>query len=155
MHLSRRLVAPLLLILTGLLAGCGASAASGGKTTLTIWCSTDDPVERVWSQHLARQFEASHPNVRVKLDALSFEDINTKLQLALAAGDPPDVAYVTPRGPGIPAYLGAHRLLDLRTAARQRGWADALRPGLLSAYNAPFVLYGAPKRSVMAVPTTL
>jgi raffinose/stachyose/melibiose transport system substrate-binding protein len=138
------------------LAGCGSSGTTGSKTaTLTVWYSTDDPVERIWSHQLAQQFEAAHPTVQVRFNALSFEDINTKLQLALNAGSPPDLAYVTPRGPGIPAYLRAHQLRDLTAAARSAGWARALRSGLLAAYNQPFVHYGAPAGHVMAVPTAL
>jgi raffinose/stachyose/melibiose transport system substrate-binding protein len=147
--------AALSLLLLPFVAGCGGSGSTGGVLTLRVWYSTDDPVERGWSQTLARQYSRSHPHVRVALSDFSFEDMNTKLQLALTSGTPPDVAYVTPRGPGIPAYLAAHRLFNLSAAAQQRGWSAALRPGLLSSYNAPFALYGAPKGSVMAVPTTL
>jgi multiple sugar transport system substrate-binding protein len=109
-HASRlsRVVAGLLgLVLC--LGGCGVkNQGSGAATTLSVWYSTDDPVERAWSQQLARRFERSHPDIRIQLTDYSFEDMNTKLQLALSAGNPPDLAYVTPRGPGIPAYVGAH-----------------------------------------------
>jgi raffinose/stachyose/melibiose transport system substrate-binding protein len=91
----------------------------------------------------------------VDLVDYSFEDLNTKLQLALSAGDPPDLAYVTPRGPGIPAYVGAHRLRDLTSLARSHGWASKLQPGLLAAYNQPFAFFGARAGHVVAVPTSL
>lgn len=143
-----------LLVLAFALGGCGTRTGATG-TTLRIWYSTDDPVERVWSQQLARRFEARHPGTRVDLADYSFEDLNTKLQLALAAGDPPDLAYVTPRGPGIPAYVGAHLLLDLSAAARDRHWAQKLRPGLLAGYNHPFGFEGAKRGSVVGVPMSL
>lgn len=142
----------LLLIFVLPLAGCASSA--GGRV-LHIWYSTDDPVERSWAPQLARAFEASHPGVHVQLSVYSFEDLNTKLQLALSAGDPPDLAYVTPRGPGIPAYIGAHRLRDLSGAARGGHWAAKLRPGLLAQYNEPFSFLGARPGEVVAVPTAL
>jgi raffinose/stachyose/melibiose transport system substrate-binding protein len=143
-----------LVLATIALTGCGVSTSSA-TTTLRVWYSTDDPVERIWAQNLATTYRHAHPHVAVKLTVYSFEDINTKLQLALQAGDPPDVAYVTPRGPGIPAYLHAHRLLNLASAATARDWAGRLRPGLLTSYNAPFPHYGAPPNAVMAVPTSL
>jgi raffinose/stachyose/melibiose transport system substrate-binding protein len=145
----------LAILLLPLLAACGTSAGASGPVTLRIWYSTDDPVERAWSQGLATAFERSHPDIRVDLVDYSFEDLNTKLQLALSAGDPPDLAYVTPRGPGIPAYIGAHKLRDLSAPARTMAWASKLRPGLLAAYNRPFAGYGAPAGHVMAVPTAL
>jgi raffinose/stachyose/melibiose transport system substrate-binding protein len=141
-----------------LLGGCalpGGGSAASGVSVLRIWYSTDDPVERVWSQQLAQRFQASHPKVRVRLTDYTFEDLNTKLQLALSAGDPPDLAYVTPRGPGIPAFVAAHRLRDLTVAARAHHWASRLLPELLASYNRPFSFLGAGRGSVMAVPTSL
>ncbi|HEX6506513.1 MAG TPA: extracellular solute-binding protein, partial [Chloroflexota bacterium] len=146
--------AAILCLATLLLTGCGGNAGASTRT-LRVWYSTDDPVERAWSQQLARRYEALHPGIQVMLRDYSFEELNTKLQLALSAGDPPDLAYVTPRGPGIPAYVAAHRLRDLTGAARTHRWASELRTGLLTAYNRPFAFYGAPAGSVVAVPTSL
>jgi raffinose/stachyose/melibiose transport system substrate-binding protein len=137
------------------LAGCGAQRAASQSTTLTVWYSTDDPVERAWAHTLMQRFQASHPQVHVRFTPYSFEDMNTKLQLAMKAGNPPDLAYVTPRGPGIPVYLGAHQLRDLTAAARSHGWAARLRPGLLASYNHAFGFMGAPKGHTMAVPTAV
>jgi raffinose/stachyose/melibiose transport system substrate-binding protein len=147
-------LAACLLLLSTAITGCAGSSPTSTHT-LQIWYSTDDPVERVWSEQLARRYEHLHPGVLVNLRDYSFEDLNTKLQLALAAGDPPDLAYVTPRGPGIPAYIAAHRLRDLSGPARANGWAGKLRPGLLAAYNAPFQYFGAARGSITAVPTSL
>ncbi|MGI8826381.1 MAG: ABC transporter substrate-binding protein [Chloroflexota bacterium] len=156
LHPPRRFLIPvvLLCLLLPLFGGCGQSAGATG-TTLSIWYGTDDPVERVWSQQLARRFQSAHPTIHVTLQDLSFEDINTKLQLVLSAGDPPDLAYTTPRGPGIPAYVHAHRLLDLTSAADAHRWSERLRPGLLAQYNQPFAYIGARPSSVVAVPTAL
>ncbi|HZU13648.1 MAG TPA: extracellular solute-binding protein [Chloroflexota bacterium] len=136
-----------------LLAGCGTNA--GASNELRIWYATDDPAERVWAQTLAQRFEATHPQVHVALTAYSFEDLNTKLQLSLDAGNPPDLAYVTPRGPGIPLYVQQHRLRDLTDVARRYGWASRLRPGVLAQYNAPFDKLGLSPHHVVAVPDAL
>ncbi len=144
------------------LAACGSTAAGPGPTgsakpttTLRVWYSTDDPAERDWSQQLGRRYEASHPGVRVQFSVYSFEDLNTKLQLALSAGTPPDAVYVTPRGPGIPVYVANHQLRDLTSYARVGHWAAHLQPGLLAQYNQPFSYLGAPRGHIVAVPTTL
>src|SRR5437868_3430912 len=93
MRLALRLAA-LSLLLLPLVSGCTGSAATGGAVSLRVWYSTDDPVEGAWSQTLARQYNRAHTHVQVALSDYSFEDMNTKLQLALTAGRPPDVAYV-------------------------------------------------------------
>lgn len=146
---------PFVVVLTALLLLSGCGRAAGASHQLRIWYSTDDPAERAWAGDLARRFEAGHPQVHVALTAYSFEDLNTKLQLSLAAGDPPDLAYVTPRGPGIPLYVQQHRLRDLTAVARRAGWASRLRPGVLAAYNAPFQKLGLPRGHVVAVPDAL
>lgn len=149
------------LLLAGLIfpllaSGCGALAGSGSTThALRVWYGTDDPVEREWAPDLARRFEQMHPGSVVQLSVYSFEDLNTKLQLALSAGDPPDLAYVTPRGPGIPAYVGAHRLRNLTAASHAGGWSRRLRTGLLNSYNEPFSYFGAKHGQIMAVPMGL
>ncbi|MGH2444052.1 MAG: ABC transporter substrate-binding protein [Chloroflexota bacterium] len=142
------------LLLTGVLAGCGAHPAAHGST-LTVWYSTDDPVERAWSQQIAQHFQSAHPGIQVRFNVLSFEDMNTKLQLALSGGTPPDLAYVTPRGPGIPAYVGHGKLRNLSRYAQAYGWAAKLRPGLLASYNRPFSFYGARQGTVVAVPMAM
>jgi raffinose/stachyose/melibiose transport system substrate-binding protein len=138
-----------------LAAACGAQSGSTSGSPLRIWYSTDDATERGWAQTLARRYEAAHPGTAVQLTVYSFEDMNTKLQRALAAGKPPDLAYVTPRGPGIPAYLASGQLRDLTTDASAHNWAARLQPGLLAAYNRPFGFEGAKAGHIMAVPTSL
>src|SRR5436305_11792652 len=69
----------ILIVLGAALAACGPQNRGASGTTLRIWYSTDDPVERSWSQDLARRFERSHPHIRVQLTDYSFEDLNTKL----------------------------------------------------------------------------
>lgn len=145
------------IVLAGLLlSGCGTAGPTGSSgRTLRIWYGTDDPVERAWSQQLAHAFQQTHSAVQVQLVDYSFADLNTKLQLALAAGNPPDLAYVTPRGPGIPVYVQAHRLRDLTTDARIHSWSSRLQPGLLAAYNQAFAFYGGKPGHIVAVPTSL
>lgn len=150
-----RLLVLALLALVLPLSGCGTQSAASGASPLRIWYSTDDPVERHWIQELVRLFDKAHPTVPVRLTVYSFEDINTKLQLALSAGNPPDLAYVTPRGPGIPVYVQNHQLRDLTVAARTYHWATRLRPGLLAQYNAPFAFLGGRRGHVVAVPMAL
>ncbi len=133
------------LAIAGLIMGLSAVVPSGSitaasqhaaaATALRIWYGTDDPTERPWALELARRFSASHPSVHVVLTTYGLDDLNDKMQLAMGSGHPPDLVYTTPRGPGLPAYIRAGQLRDLTTAARQGGWASALRPGLLDSYN--------------------
>ena len=132
-----------LLVILGGAVGCAglSSANAPSKSSLKVWYATDDPVERAWSLRLARLFERRHPNVKVDLTPYALEDFNPKMQLALTSGNPPDLAYATPRACGIPVYVQAGKLLNLTQYAKTYHWARILRPGLLADYNAPFTLY--------------
>jgi raffinose/stachyose/melibiose transport system substrate-binding protein len=126
-------------LLAGAVTGGGAlrahTVAAATATTLRIWYGTEDATEVPWAHQLAQRFMAQQRSVHVTLTTYNLDDLNNKMQLALSAGTPPDLVYTTPRGPGLPAYLRAGKLLDLTSVARQRGWAAQLRPGLLAEYN--------------------
>ena len=64
---------------------------------------------------------------------------------ALGAGDPPDLAYATPRTCGIPKYVQDHKLVDLTKWARRDHWGTKLRPGMLQDYNSPFAIFASQK----------
>jgi len=104
-------------------------------TELRVWYGTDDPDEGALARTLAQHYSTAHPAVHVALTPYNLSDLNGKMQLALAAGSPPDLVYTTPRGPGLPAYVRAGKLRDLSADARRLGWANRLRPGLLDTYN--------------------
>ena len=112
-----------------------ADRQAHASTTLRIWYAADDPTEGPVIQALANTFQAAHPGVKVSLSTYSLDDMNDKMQLAFSSGDTPDLIYTTPRGPGLPTYVRAGKLLDLTAAAGRDDWASMLRPGLLSSYN--------------------
>ncbi|HWE62518.1 MAG TPA: extracellular solute-binding protein [Chloroflexota bacterium] len=154
--LRARLLAALLI---GAAACVGVPTAppAHAATSLRIWYATDDPTEAPVIQNLVMAFQAAHAGVKVSLTTYGLDDMNAKMQLALSSGNTPDLIYTTPRGPGLPTYVRADKLLDLSAAARRDGWATSLRPGLLSSYNdlltptanAAGHVYGAP--SMMAI----
>lgn len=118
-----------------------ASAASA--QTLRIWYGSDDPTEPAWVTGLVQQFRAQHRGLTVQFSFYSLDDMNDKAQLALGSGNPPDLLYTVPRGPGLPAYVHAGKLRDLAAEARAHGWAQELRPGLLASYNGTLAANGS------------
>ncbi len=137
-----------------MLTAC-SSASPAKTTTLRIWYGTDDPTEAPLARSLAVRFQAERPEVVVKLTTYNLDDINDKLDLAMGAGSPPDLVYTTPRGPGLPAYVAAHKLLDLTAAAKAYGWAADLPTGMLASYNDLLTSTGAAHGHVYAAPSIL
>jgi len=144
-------------VVTGLsaLPARPATAAQHAQTTLRVWYASDDPTETPLAQALGRSFQQTHPGVTVLVSTYGLDDMNTKLQLALGSGNPPDLIYTTPRGPGLPIYVHAHKLLDLTAAAQKNGWAASLRPGLLAQYNDSITRTGNASGHVFAAPYVL
>ncbi|QSO51155.1 carbohydrate ABC transporter substrate-binding protein [Alicyclobacillus curvatus] len=86
------------LVVTGMLSGCGSaasggntSASSGGKTTITYW-SMWNPGEpqQVVLQDEINAFEKSHPNIQVQVEWDGRQVLN-KVERAISAGNPPDL----------------------------------------------------------------
>src|ERR1035437_9958393 len=74
-------------------AGASSAATARASTTLAIWYGTDDPAEGPLAQSLAAHFERSQSGTHVSMSVYGLDDIITKLQLAMAAGSPPDLVY--------------------------------------------------------------
>ncbi len=136
-------------------AGTANASTVRSSTTLRVWYASDDPTETPLAQSLARAFEQAHPGVTVALSTYGLDDMNAKMLLALGSGSPPDLIYTTPRGPGLPTYVHAGRLLNLSAAAQKDGWAAGLRPGLLTQYNDLLTRTGQAHGHVFAAPYVL
>jgi raffinose/stachyose/melibiose transport system substrate-binding protein len=158
--LIRRVLAGALLIAPVFLApatGRVLARPATSSSTLRIWYGSDDPTEQTWANGLAQQFAAAHPEIKVQFSFYDLDDMADKTRLALNTNNPPDLIYSTPRGPGLPSYLQAGKLLDLTAEATKRDWARQLRPGLLAGYNTVLDANGTAKAAdhIYAVPSML
>lgn len=78
-------------------AACGSSSGgSSGTTQLTIWSCTG-----CWGTDfpsVLRQFEASHPKIKISTRAIPFASYDTVLSEAFASGSGPDVVWINTSG---------------------------------------------------------
>ena len=150
---SPRLGIPVLLALVTacalLAAGCGggsSSSTSKGKQTIVVW--------QFWSgfaaglsplQHkLDAEFEARYPQYKVQDVPISFTQMGTKLQAAIAAGAGPNVVSVFPGVAGSAYRNGLIPLQSYLTAADRGQWRlvnNAAGPGG-NVYAIPWSEYG-------------
>lgn len=71
-------------------SGAAPGTPSGEAVTLKFWAyegQTD------WLPVLEKAFEESHPNIQIEITNIPESDYGTKLQTAVAAGSPPDIAF--------------------------------------------------------------
>src|SRR6476619_65499 len=150
----RRAAAVALPLAAGLLlAACGGSSGSssnGGKEPQTI-TFTYAPANAQDTSYevLAKDYEAAHPGVTIKLNKINAEAVNTTLTTQMQAGNGPDVMALT-GGSGQAATVGqfakAGLLLELTDPSFNTDVPSAEQTGYT--YNGK--LYGVPSSTAVA-----
>ncbi len=135
------------------LAGCGSASATKAPTTQTsnhitiTWLSHDSSATESLKEHEAKEFEALHPNVTVKLITPESGLVFAKYETLVGGGQAPDVyemsftygAQLLSDGALDPVNYGAMGVSNYSQLARQ------YIPGILSAYEYHGELYGIPQ----------
>ncbi len=121
-----------------------AAAPESGTVTLTVSGWTSTPAEDNLVQQNLKNFEASHPNIKINWQPIP-GDYATKMRANVASGTVPDVFYLQPAMSS--SYISAGKLLNLSPyMARDHVNASDYYPSLLS----PFIctngsVFGLPK----------
>ena len=135
--LRRPAAAVAAIALLAALTACGSdgddgSAASGGDggdgpVELTFWTHTHPPMIDL-NKELIREYEAKHPNVKIKYEQIPNTEFNTKMLTALSNGSGPDIINMDDsaiRGEYIPKSL----LAPIDPAAFGKGSAEEIESG--------------------------
>ncbi|PZG01791.1 ABC transporter substrate-binding protein [Micromonospora deserti] len=112
------------------LTGCGGDDSSGGKT-LTLWHyeGPDSAMGVAWSEAI-KEFEATHPGVKVKFEEKGFEQIQKTAPMVLNSRDAPDILEYN-KGNATTGLLSKQGLLtDMSDEVAKRGWDKMLSPSL-------------------------
>ena len=92
-----------LIIVALLLSACGAPATEAppeepveepaeAEPVEVIWYVRTEEAEQPWEQEVViPDFESKHPNIKINLTIVPWDDFDTKMQTMIAAGTPPDV----------------------------------------------------------------
>ncbi|MFD9326618.1 extracellular solute-binding protein [Streptomyces sp. NPDC060065] len=143
--LSRRgLLAASAATATGLaLSGCGSSDEGGGsgKTTVEWWnITTTEPAKKLWAER-AREFEAAHPDVKIKIVTLENEAYKSKMTALTTSGKLPDI-YHTWGGGVLKQQVDAGLVEDLTD--KVSSWTKDFVPAALAAYEFEDRSYAVP-----------
>lgn len=119
-------------------AGADTAAPSGEQTDLVLMGWSSSPAENTRLQEIVDNFNTANPDLNVTLSQVP--DYDTKLQVSLAGGSPPDVFYVD-----------SFKFNDLQTAGALEPLGDKIDdaadfyPNLAAAFTADDTLYCPPK----------
>ncbi|MEP7344939.1 MAG: sugar ABC transporter substrate-binding protein [Gemmatimonadaceae bacterium] len=134
----RRLVAALLL--AGIGGACGG-AASDKRVVLTFWAFGR---EGEMVAELTRDFERTHPNVRVVVQQIPWRAAHEKLLTAFVGETLPDIAQLGNTWIAEFAALGALTPLDSLLAQSGALRAESFFPGIWATNVVDSVVYGIP-----------
>lgn len=85
------------LLAASVLVATGAWSARAEDATLTVWShEADEPAKVAFREQAARDLEAAHPGLHVKITWYEKGGLDAALKTALPAGQGPDVFYVEP-----------------------------------------------------------
>ena len=107
----------------------GNSPSSTSPVTLTFWTNATPGPGLTFFQNSIKSFDAAHPGVTIKMQAIQNEDYDGKLQTALASNSAPDIFFQ--RGGGkMLAMVNANQVAPLTlTAADQADVSAAALAG--------------------------
>ncbi|WP_020613006.1 ABC transporter substrate-binding protein [Sediminispirochaeta bajacaliforniensis] len=138
----------LCLVVTGSLFAGGESEkkAESGKTTITWWALSGgggaDDVRETYRRDLISEYEAAHPNVDIELTMLENEAFKQKVQVAIQAGNPPDIFHSWGGGVMV-EYAQVGALKDITDFA-ERELSSSIGSGALGVYGYDGKYYGSP-----------
>ncbi|KAB8140268.1 extracellular solute-binding protein [Chloroflexia bacterium SDU3-3] len=108
-----------------------AAATTGEGRVLRLWHyeSPQGAMGAAWAEAI-KQFEASHPGVKVEFEQKGFEQIRQTANMVLNSDQAPDVMEYN-KGNATAGLLASQGLLtDMTDEATKRGWDKILSPSL-------------------------
>jgi raffinose/stachyose/melibiose transport system substrate-binding protein len=94
-------------------AACGGGGSSGSSDkTITWWHNSNNQPGKGYYEQVAKDFEADHPGVNIKISAMAHEDMVDKLDAAFQSGDLPDI-YMERGGGELADHVDAGLVRDL------------------------------------------
>ena len=121
--------------------GNGDGDGSSGRQTIDWWhIQNTDPMLPVW-RALAKEYQASHPGVTIKITPLENEAFKAKLTTVTQAGNPPDI-FQTWGGGVLQQQVDAGLVKDL--TADVEPWIGNLTEPSRQPYQIDGKTYGVP-----------
>ncbi|HBU83319.1 MAG TPA: sugar ABC transporter substrate-binding protein [Paenibacillus sp.] len=120
------------------------SGSSGEQVTITHY--TIDSEDRTFIEKLIPDFEAKHPNIKVKIEKAPYEQFDSKLQTLIAGGKSPDVTSHYGYG-GFAEYYNKDMLLDMNDMIKEDGFKASdysIPDDLMKIYTVKDHVYGIP-----------
>ncbi len=123
----------------------GAASSGAGKKVQINWVMATDPDKKAWQDEVIASFEASHPNIKVHLENIPYDQFDQKLATMISSGQAPDVWNPNQADSGFATYMKMGALKDL-TPYIEKGAPEleTMDKNLLDIYRIDGKYYGVP-----------
>ena len=131
---------------TGVSSGAvKTDGAALGNVTLTVWDQEVRGGQKAEIEALNASFHAKYPNITIKRNAQSFDDLAKTLRLALSGPDAPDVVESNNSRSQMGAFVAAKQIVSLEPYAKAYGWRTRFPESVLklSSYSADAKTFGS------------
>jgi multiple sugar transport system substrate-binding protein len=135
--------AALALVLTG--CSAGGTAAEDGPATLKVWTGFTGG-DRPGYATIVKDFEKSHPDIKVEMTVQPWDTIQQKLPSAWLTGQGPDVAAVSSDPNAVAQYVKTRSVLPITETGNGTGKINtgSFAPGTVEEFTYDGKLYGVP-----------
>jgi multiple sugar transport system substrate-binding protein len=135
--------AALALVLTG--CSAGGAASSDGPVTLKVWTGFTGG-DRPGYATIVKDFEQSHPKIKVDMTVQPWDTIQQKLPSAWLTGQGPDVAAVSSDPNAVAQYVKTNSVLPITMTGSGDGKINTseFAPGTVKEFTYDGKLYGVP-----------
>jgi raffinose/stachyose/melibiose transport system substrate-binding protein len=134
----------LLSILLASAVGLSAMTASAlAEVTVTFLHKWPEPENMAYFTKAVAEFEAAHPDIKIKMEAVADEPYKDKIRVLMASDQVPDV-FFSWSGEFGKKFARGGRALDITAAVYDSDWKDRFSEASMGPFKYQGKLYGVP-----------
>ncbi len=119
------------------------TASAFADVTVSFLHKWPEPENMAYFEKAVKEFEASHPGIKIKMEAVADEPYKDKIRVLMASDQVPDV-YFSWSGEFGKKFARGGRALDITDAVYNSDWKDRFSEASMGPFKYQGKLYGVP-----------
>lgn len=130
-------------LLASAFALAALSAQAFAETTISFLHKWPEPQNMAYFEKAVKEFEATHPDIKIKMEAVADEPYKDKIRVLMASDQVPDV-YFSWSGEFGKKFARGGRALDITDAVYGGDWKSVFSEASMGPFKYKDKLYGVP-----------
>ena len=131
------------ILLASAVALSAMTASALAEVTVTFLHKWPEPENMAYFNKAVEEFEAAHPDIKVKMEAVADEPYKDKIRVLMASDQVPDV-FFSWSGEFGKKFARGGRALDITAAVYDSDWKDRFSEASMGPFKYQGKLYGVP-----------